>query len=76
MVTNCTLFNTRSAEKLAAMRGREVASLQGQLAAAEAAAGAAAERARRAADADAERVRAALQADLTALTLHNKLDVI
>lgn len=55
------------------MRGREIASLQSKLAAAEAESGAAAQRARRAADADAERVRAALQADITALTLQNKL---
>lgn len=47
--------------------------LQGKLAAAEAAAGAAAERARRAADDDAERTRARLQADITALSLQNKL---
>ncbi|XP_050353235.1 citron rho-interacting kinase-like [Nymphalis io] len=72
---DCTAINLatfKSAEKLAAMRGREVASLQSKLAAAEAATGAAAERARRDADAEAERVRAKLQAEITALTLQNK----
>ncbi|XP_072934442.1 uncharacterized protein [Epargyreus clarus] len=72
---DCTaidLATFKSAEKLAAMRGREIASLQSKLAAAEAAGGAAAERARRDADADAERMRARLQAEITALTLQNK----
>ncbi|CAH2093859.1 unnamed protein product [Euphydryas editha] len=72
---DCTaidLATFKSAEKLAAMRAREVASLQSKLAAAEAATGAAAERARRDADTDAERVRAKLQAEITALTLQNK----
>ncbi|CAG5044216.1 unnamed protein product [Parnassius apollo] len=76
---DCTAINLatfKSAEKLAAMRAREVASLQSKLAeaeaAAEAAAAAAAERARRDADAEAERQRVRLQADITALTLQNK----
>ncbi|XP_060806753.1 citron rho-interacting kinase [Amyelois transitella] len=72
---DCTaidLATFKSAEKLAAMRGREVSSLQQQLAAAAAGAAAAAARARREADADAERMRARLQADITALTLQNR----
>ncbi|XP_063833328.1 citron rho-interacting kinase-like [Ostrinia nubilalis] len=71
---DCTaidLATFKSAEKLAAMRGREIASLQNKLAAAEAAAGAAAERTRRDADAEAERTRARLQAEITALSLQN-----
>ncbi|XP_028176042.1 citron Rho-interacting kinase-like [Ostrinia furnacalis] len=71
---DCTaidLATFKSAEKLAAMRGREIASLQNKLAAAEAAAGAAAEKTRRDADAEAERTRARLQAEITALSLQN-----
>lgn len=70
---NRIILGTRSAEKLAAMRSREITSLQNKLAACEVAAGASAERARRDADADAERTRARLQTDITALTLQNKL---
>ncbi|CAK1590353.1 unnamed protein product [Parnassius mnemosyne] len=72
---DCTAINLatfKSAEKLAAMRAREVASLQSRLAEAEAAAAERADSARRHADADAERQRARLQADITALTLQNK----
>ncbi|XP_068623643.1 citron rho-interacting kinase-like [Battus philenor] len=72
---DCTAINLatfKSAEKLAAMRGREIATLQGKLAEAEAAASAAAERTRREADAEAERTRARLQAEITALSLQNK----
>ncbi|XP_013167910.1 PREDICTED: citron Rho-interacting kinase isoform X1 [Papilio xuthus] len=72
---DCTaidLATFKSAEKLAVMRGREIASLQGRLAEAEAAAAAAGERARRDADAEAERTRAKLQAEITALSLQNK----
>ncbi|XP_049879050.1 citron Rho-interacting kinase isoform X2 [Pectinophora gossypiella] len=72
---DCTaidLATFKSAEKLAAMRGREIASLQSKLAAAEAAAGAEAERTRRAADQEAERQRARLQAEITALSLQNR----
>ncbi|XP_041971909.1 citron rho-interacting kinase-like [Aricia agestis] len=72
---DCTaidLATFKSAEKLAAMRSKEIASLQSQLAAAEAAASGAADAARRDADADAERMRARLQADITALSLQNK----
>ncbi|KAM3964004.1 LOW QUALITY PROTEIN: uncharacterized protein ACR2FA_002045 [Aphomia sociella] len=76
---DCTaidLATYKSAEKLAAMRGREITSLQTKLAAAEAAADAAAsasaERTRRDADAEAERQRARLQAEITALSLQNR----
>ncbi|XP_048482527.1 citron rho-interacting kinase [Plutella xylostella] len=72
---DCTaidLATFKSAEKLAVMRAREIASLQGRLAAAEAAAAADAEHARRGAEAEAERVRAALQAEVTALSAQNK----
>ncbi|XP_026314299.1 citron Rho-interacting kinase isoform X2 [Hyposmocoma kahamanoa] len=72
---DCTaidLATFKSAEKLAAMRGREMALLQSKLAAAEATAAAEAEKARRAADAEAERLRARLQAEITALSLQNK----
>ncbi|CAG9791433.1 unnamed protein product [Diatraea saccharalis] len=72
---DCTaidLATFKSAEKLAAMRGREVASLQSKLAAAEAAMGAEAERTRRDAEAEAERMRARLQAEITALSLQNR----
>ncbi|KAJ8711314.1 hypothetical protein PYW07_008556 [Mythimna separata] len=72
---DCTaidLATYKSAEKLAAMRSREIASLQSKLAAAEARAGEDVERARHDAAADAERLRARLQADITALTLQNK----
>lgn len=62
----------RSAEKLAAMRGREIATLQNKLAAAEATAGAEAEKTRREADAETERMRARLQAEITALSLQNR----
>ncbi|XP_045771082.1 citron rho-interacting kinase isoform X4 [Maniola jurtina] len=70
--TTIDLATFKSAEKLAAMRGREVASLQSKLAAAEAATNAAVEKARRHADADAETRRAKLQAEITALSLQNK----
>ncbi|XP_053617413.1 citron rho-interacting kinase-like isoform X2 [Plodia interpunctella] len=69
---DCTAIDMatfKSAEKLAAMRGREVVSLQHKLATAEAAAADAVSRARRDADAEAERTRARLQAEITALTL-------
>ncbi|XP_061723003.1 citron rho-interacting kinase-like [Cydia pomonella] len=72
---DCTaidLATFKSSEKLLASRGREIASLQSKLAAAEAAAGAAAEKVRRAADAEHERTRARLQAEITALSLQNK----
>ncbi|RVE50300.1 hypothetical protein evm_005135 [Chilo suppressalis] len=72
---DCTaidLATFKSAEKLAIMRGREVASLQSKLAAAEAATGAEAERTRREAEAEAERTRARLQAEITALSLQNR----
>ncbi|CAG9104296.1 unnamed protein product [Plutella xylostella] len=72
---DCTaidLATFKSAEKLAVMRAREIASLQGRLAAAEAAAAADAEHARRGAEAEAERVRATLQAEITALSAQNK----
>ncbi|KAL4711782.1 hypothetical protein ACJJTC_005951 [Scirpophaga incertulas] len=71
-LTAIDLATFKSAEKLAAMRAREVASLQNKLAAAEAAASAEAERIRREADADAERMRAKLQGEITALSLQNK----
>ncbi|XP_052739013.1 citron Rho-interacting kinase [Bicyclus anynana] len=70
--TTIDLATFKSAEKLAVMRGREIASLQSKLAAAESASSAAAERARRDADAEAEIQRAKLQAEITALTLQNK----
>ncbi|CAG9573047.1 unnamed protein product [Danaus chrysippus] len=63
-LTAIDLATYKSAEKLA--------SLQNKLVTAEAAASEAAERARRLADEDHERLRAALQADITSLTLHNK----
>ncbi|KAJ8712973.1 hypothetical protein PYW08_008277 [Mythimna loreyi] len=72
---DCTaidLATYKSAEKLAAMRSREIVSLQTKLAEAEARAGADVERVRHEADAEAERLRARLQADITALTLQNK----
>ncbi|XP_063628506.1 citron Rho-interacting kinase-like [Cydia splendana] len=72
---DCTaidLATFKSSEKLLASRGREIASLQSKLAAAETAAGAAAEKVRRAADAEHERTRARLQAEITALSLQNK----
>ncbi|XP_028035269.1 citron Rho-interacting kinase-like [Bombyx mandarina] len=72
---DCTaidLATFKSAEKLAIMRGKEIASLQTKLAAAEAGALAAAERARRELEADAERLRLRLQADITALSLQNR----
>ncbi|XP_047999618.1 LOW QUALITY PROTEIN: citron rho-interacting kinase [Leguminivora glycinivorella] len=72
---DCTaidLATFKSSEKLLASRGREIASLQSKLAAAETAAAAAAEKVRRAADAEHERTRARLQAEITALSLQNK----
>ncbi|KAG6446840.1 citron rho-interacting kinase isoform X2 [Manduca sexta] len=72
---DCTaidLATFKSLEKLATMRSREIASLQGQLASAEASTAAAVERTRRELESDAERQRARLQADITALTLQNK----
>nr|XP_034827828.1 citron rho-interacting kinase-like [Maniola hyperantus] len=70
--TTIDLATFKSAEKLAAMRGREIASLQSKLAAAEAATNGAVDTARRRADADAETQRAKLQAEITALSLQNK----
>ncbi|KAI5634055.1 protein kinase domain-containing protein [Phthorimaea operculella] len=72
---DCTAINLatfKSAEKLAVMRGKEIASLQSKLAAAESAISAEAEKTRRAADAEAERQRARLQAEITALSLQNR----
>ncbi|CAG4932824.1 unnamed protein product [Colias eurytheme] len=72
---DCTaidLATFKSAEKLATIRAKEIASLQSKLAAAECEAHAAAERARREAEDEAERQRARLQADITALALQNK----
>ncbi|CAH2259548.1 jg24268 [Pararge aegeria aegeria] len=70
--TTIDLQTFKSAEKLAIMRGREIASLQSKLAAAESATNHAVERARRDADAEAETLRSKLQAEITALTLQNK----
>ncbi|XP_063368778.1 citron rho-interacting kinase [Cydia amplana] len=70
--TTIDLATFKSSEKLLASRGREIASLQSKLAAAEAAAAAAADKVRRAADAEHERTRARLQAEITALSLQNK----
>ncbi|XP_038215330.1 citron Rho-interacting kinase-like isoform X2 [Zerene cesonia] len=72
---DCTaidLATFKSAEKLASIRAKEIASLQSRLAAAECEASAAAERARRDAEDGAERLRARLQADITALALQNR----
>lgn len=72
---DCTaidLATFKSAEKLAAMRSREISSLQTKLAEAEALAGANAERIRHEAEAEAERQRVRLQAEITALSLQNK----
>ncbi|CAK1541618.1 unnamed protein product [Leptosia nina] len=70
--TAIDLATFKSAEKLATIRAKEIASLQSKLATAECAVSAAAERARREAEDEAERVRARLQADITALSLQNK----
>ncbi|KAH9641450.1 hypothetical protein HF086_006066 [Spodoptera exigua] len=72
---DCTaidLATFKSAEKLAAMRSREISSLQAKLAEAEAQAGVTADRIRQEAEAEAERQRVRLQAEITALSLQNK----
>nr|XP_049699282.1 citron rho-interacting kinase isoform X1 [Helicoverpa armigera] len=72
---DCTaidLATFKSAEKLAAMRSREITSLQAKLAEAESQASAGIDRVRNEAEAEAERQRARLQAEITALSLQNK----
>ncbi|XP_045516259.1 citron Rho-interacting kinase-like isoform X2 [Pieris brassicae] len=70
--TAIDLATFKSAEKLATIRAKEIASLQTKLASAECAISEAVERARRDTEDEAERVRARLQADITALSLQNK----
>ncbi|XP_050677652.1 citron rho-interacting kinase-like [Leptidea sinapis] len=70
--TAIDLATFKSAEKLATLRAKEIASLQSKLAAAECAVSSAVERAKREADDEAERLRARLQAEITALSLQNK----
>ncbi|XP_075983571.1 uncharacterized protein LOC142981496 isoform X2 [Anticarsia gemmatalis] len=72
---DCTaidLATFKSAEKLAAMRSREIAALQTKLAETEALVSTSVERTRHEADAETERLRVRLQAEITALTLQNK----